>query len=168
MKIDSHKAWRETQPPKKILAIRLHALGDTIAAISALQSLKDQLPKDTIIDLITKEEFSNIPENVNTFNKVYLSKGATYKKQGLSLVPTLLKLFYKRYDVVLDLQNNKLSNFIRKLLRPKCYVEFDRFSPKHACIRTIETLNKAGIAKVNSSFHFNLKDKVLGKNILKE
>lgn len=144
----------------------MHALGDALIAISTLQNLRDQLPNGIIIDLITKNEFSDIPKNLKTFNRVYTAKGSTYKKQAFSLLPTLFTLLFKRYDVVLDLQNNTLSNFIRKLINPKCYVEFDRYSSNSAFTRTINTLNQTNITKFNETYSFNLIDKNIGSNLL--
>lgn len=144
----------------------MHAFGDTLITISALQNLRDQLPDNAIIDFITKKEFSSIPKNLKTFNSVYTAKGSTYKQQAFSLLPTLFTLLFKRYDTVLDLQNNTLSNFIRKLINPKCYVEFDRYSSDSACARTINTLNQSSIIKFKETYSFDLTDKNVGRTIL--
>jgi heptosyltransferase-2 len=166
LKQDTHKVWTGKHLPKKILAIRLHALGDTLIALSYLQNLRDQLPKETTIDFLVKKEYSNIPKNLTIFNQVYCASGPGYKTQAFSLVPALFKILFKKYDVVLDLQNNTLSNYIRKWINPACYVEFDRFSGKHACVRNKNTINQAGFVTVTESDHYDLVNKAAGKKIL--
>ena len=38
------KPWSSLHRPHKVLAIRIHALGDTVITLPYLRSLRDQLP----------------------------------------------------------------------------------------------------------------------------
>ncbi len=57
----------------------------------------------------------------------------------------LPKLLLQRYDVVIDLQNNILSEFVRRALRPAAWSAFDRFSPRSAGERNRLTIEAAGL-----------------------
>lgn len=163
------KPWKKKGLPKKILAIRLQALGDTVIALSYLQYLREQLPAETQIDFLVRNEFDEIPANLQLFNTVYsLSGGNKIRNQFIGLLPHLFKIKKADYDVVLDLQNNIVSNFVRAFVNPLCYVRFDRFSSKHACQRNAETINKAGVIQVKESYHFNFKNPNCGSDILEK
>jgi heptosyltransferase II len=152
-----HKAWRKKIPPKRILAIRLQAMGDLVITLPYLQNLKKNLPHGSRLDLLTRKEVESIPRNLNLFNHVYsLSGGRNWKKQFVHSAFLLPKFLFSRYDVVIDLQNNIVSKFVRKLLMPKAWSEFDRFSlvPAGECNRlAIEAL---GIGKCFADGNFKL------------
>jgi ADP-heptose:LPS heptosyltransferase len=59
------------------------------------------------------------------------------------------KLYFKGYDIVLDLQNLKITRVIRKLLGVKAWTEFDRNSPIYAGNRYKNTINVLNIALVD-------------------
>lgn len=136
--------------PKRVLVIRLQATGDVIIMLPYIQSLRNQLPKETQIDLLVREECKNIPENLNLFNNVYVLQGARNTKlQLLHFVFALWpKLFFKRYDVLLDLQNHNLSRVMRFLLRFSSYTIFDRTSTNYAGDRYKNTINVLNLPQV--------------------
>src|SRR5882757_9024289 len=112
------KPWKKSAMPKRILAIRLQAMGDLVITLPYLQQLKKMLP-DTRLDLLTREEVDAIPKNIQLFDHVYsIGGGRNGKKQLLHGCWLLPKLLLQRYDVVIDLQNNKISKLVRKSLMP--------------------------------------------------
>src|ERR1700739_867749 len=114
------KLWKKATPPNRILAIRLQAMGDTVITLPYLLYLKNRLPENTRIDFVTREEVNSIPKSICLFDKVYsIGGGRNFKKQFLYATFLLPELLLNRYDVVIDLQNNELSNYIRKILAPK-------------------------------------------------
>jgi ADP-heptose:LPS heptosyltransferase len=64
----------------------------------------------------------------------------------------------QKYDVVLDLQNHGLSNLLRRIIRPKAFVEFDKYSPLSAGERNRITIEKVGLGSI--SINLNLKTNV--------
>lgn len=136
--------------PKRVLVIRLQATGDVIIMLPYIQSLRNQLPKETQIDLLVREECKNIPENLNLFDNVYVMQGARNTKlQLLHFVFALWpKLFFKKYDLLLDLQNHNLSGVMRFLLRFKSYTIFDRTSTNYAGDRYKNTINVLNLPAV--------------------
>ena len=164
---ESFKPWTEQHAPQRILAIRLQAFGDTFIAISYLQSLRNILPKNTKLDIMVREEFKNIAINLDLFDNVYILKGGNRTRyQLLYLIPLLIKLKFRKYDVILDLQNNFISNIIRKFITPLCYTEFDRLSSQHAGIRTKQTINKANIGTITENYNYTFKNKQTAKHII--
>ena len=123
-------AWKKGTMPKRILAIRLQAMGDLVITLPYLQQLKRMLPASSRLDLLTREEVEAIPKNIQLFDHVYsIGGGRNVKKQFLYTGWLLPGLLLHRYDVVIDLQNNIVSRFVRKSLRPKAWSLFDRFLP---------------------------------------
>jgi heptosyltransferase II len=149
------KAWSGSAPPRKILAIRLQALGDTIITLPYLNSLKNQFP-DLQIHFLTRAEVAQIPQHVIFFDKVItLGGGRNAKLQFLLAVLKLPLLWMQRYDAVLDLQCNRISTFVRIMLRPKAWSVFDRFSLQSAGKRTKDTIDCISIGNV--SLNTNIK-----------
>jgi len=150
------KPWRRSPSPKKILAIRYQALGDIIITLPYLQRLKALHP-DAKLDLITRREFCDIPKNITLFDSVITINGGRNAKMQFLL--TLLKmpfLWLQNYDVVLDLQNNRISVILRKLLAAEAWTEYDRVSPISAAERYRQTINRVGIGYVNLQTNFKI------------
>jgi ADP-heptose:LPS heptosyltransferase len=127
---------------KRILAIRLQASGDVVISLPYLQSLRDQLPAGVELDFLVREECKGIAEQFSIFNKVYVLKGGRNPKlQLLHFLFLFPVLFFRRYDVLLDLQNHRLSRIMRKLLRIKAFTVFDRTSSNYAGDRYKNTIN---------------------------
>jgi heptosyltransferase-2 len=58
------KPLKKGQLPKRILAIRLQAMGDLVITLPYLQALREQLPASVQIDLLTRKEVDSIPRNL--------------------------------------------------------------------------------------------------------
>jgi ADP-heptose:LPS heptosyltransferase len=152
------KRWNSQESPKRILVIRLQAMGDVVITLPYIQYLKASLPKDTIIDMLTRQEVNDIPKAVVLFDHVFsIGGGRSFKKQLVHALLLLPKLCLRRYDVVIDLQNNLLSRFVRKSVSPKAWSEFDRFSPQPAGERNRITIEAAGMGKNDALTSFHLK-----------
>src|SRR5688500_20369236 len=79
------KAWTRTDMPRRILAIRLQAMGDLVACLPYLQNLRRSIPENTQLDLLTTEETSSIPCQIDLFNRVYtIGCVINLKKQGMN------------------------------------------------------------------------------------
>src|ERR1044072_851609 len=96
------KPWTKKHLPRRILCIRLQAMGDLVITLPYLQALRSSLPDSVRIDLLTREEVDFIPKNIYLFNKVYsLDGGRNFKKIMLSTLLHLPRLLWQRYEVVL-------------------------------------------------------------------
>src|SRR5713226_8490294 len=124
--------WRRARPPARVLVIRLQAFGDTVITLPYVQALQSLWP-ETEIDLLTRDEVAELPRNVALFHDVFaMGGGRSAKRQLIASLGLLPRLLARRYDVVLDLQRSRVSRFVRRLLRPSAWSEFDRFSPRLA------------------------------------
>jgi len=151
-----YKFWNKESPPKKILAIRYQALGDLVITLPYLQSIRKKYP-ETKLHLITRAEFSSIPMALDLFDKVIVIGGGRNAK--LQFILSLLKLptlLGYRYDVVLDLQNHRISKVIRKILHARAWVTFDRESPISAGERTRLSIEKCWTWKVAPDTSFTI------------
>lgn len=161
------KPWNKKRLPKKILAIRLQAMGDVVITLPYLQQLRSQLPASVQIDFLTRVETEPIPKNLVLFNKIFSIAGKrSLKKQLVFMLLLLPRLFFRRYDVILDLQNNILSRLVRKALRPAAWVEFDRHSPLPAGERTKNTIEAAGLGHITASHNFVFSSDLNAKQLL--
>lgn len=166
-------------PAQKILIIRLHAIGDTVITIPACNFIKKNYPGCELHFLTTAlpaglvDSFGilssvieigrgfEIPESgFNSFSKKFSRLVSSFK--------TGLRLRKNRYDIVIDLQNNKFSRMIRKLISAKRYSEFENFEEKSHSNRVIDTFNRAGFKNIKNDFTFALRKEQIneGKNIL--
>lgn len=138
--------WSKISPPRKVLAIRLQAMGDMVITLPYLRRLRDTLPAETVLDLLTREEVVSIPRSIVLFNNVYaIGGGRDLRRQFMSGLFLLPELWTKKYDVIIDLQNNTVSRFIRKMLAPPAWSLFDRFAPLPAGERTRMTIEASGL-----------------------
>jgi ADP-heptose:LPS heptosyltransferase len=100
------KPWTRKELPKRILAIRLQAMGDVIITLPYLQALRNSLPQNTEIDLLTRKEFDAVPRSVELFNRIFsIGGGRSFKRQFVLCLLMLPKILWRRYDVVIDLQS---------------------------------------------------------------
>ena len=138
--------------PKNILVIRLHSVGDVALTFPYCSSLKKIFP-DCKIDYLAREDISVLPASLNIFRQVFyinlepLQSGNVFNKlrkffRTFKLASALKKI---KYDVVIDLQNNRISRMIRKRINPVYFSEFDRFSAQPATVRTEKTFKNAGL-----------------------
>ncbi len=140
------KPWKYNHQPQRVLAIRLQAMGDTIITLPYLQALRNTLPPGTRLDFLTRKEVASVPESLVLFNRVYCIKGRrNFRKQFIWACILLPRLLFNRYEVVIDLQNNRISRLVRQTIRPLAWSQFDRFSPIAAGERTRITIENAGL-----------------------
>ena len=154
--------WRQTRPPARVLVIRLHAFGDTVITLPYVQALQSLWPK-TEIDFLTREVVAELPRRLALFHNVFSMKGGPSTKRQLIASLTLLpRLLARRYDAVIDLQRSPVSRLVRRLLRPRAWSEFDRFSPQLAGERTRLTIEAMGMALPGVYPNLHLKNEDAG------
>lgn len=146
-----HQAWRSTNPPGKILAIRFQALGDVVITLPYLQNFKENYP-DCEIHFLTRAEDCSIPRSISTFAKVIaIGGGRNTKLQFFSVLKKIPGLLFQGYDVVLDLQNHWISRFIRRVVRPPAWCEFDKHSLIPAGDRYRQAMMAIGLGRLEIS-----------------
>src|SRR5262245_28876290 len=141
------RPWGGSEPPARILAIRLQALGDTVLTLPYLNALRRALP-DVTLDFLTRREVADIPRNLVLFDRVFEIRGGRDRRQILHAATLLPSILARRYDVVIDLQRNRLSRTVRRLSNARAWSEFDRFSPRPARERTRATIEAIGLGSL--------------------
>jgi heptosyltransferase-2 len=153
------RPWEEDHMPKRILAIRLQAIGDVVITLPYLQHLRETLPSKARLDLLTREESAGIPKSLNLFDRVIgIGGGRNYKKQLLHSFFLLPSLVARNYDMVIDLQNHPISHLVRRAIRPRAWSVFDRFSPVPAGERTRRTIEALGLGPACQHHQFSFKE----------
>lgn len=148
MIIHRGKPWNFTRPPKRILALRFHALGDIMITLPYLASLKRQYP-DAELHVVTCLESLSVPASLKFIDAVHtFDDKRNGKRQFLLMFRMLWRLRKIHFDVVLDLQHNKASRFLRFALRPTAWSEFDRATHAPAAERTRACIAFAGFSEV--------------------
>jgi heptosyltransferase-2 len=144
-------------------------MGDLVITLPYLQQLRKSLPASSELDLLTREEVDEIPRNIELFDHVYsIGGGRDLKKQLLYSFLLLPKLIIRRYDLVIDLQNNIISQLFRKAIWPRAWSEFDRFSPVAAGDRTRLTIEAIGLGDCFANSDFRFKNEKVGLDLLNE
>jgi len=162
------KPWTKPDFPKRILAIRLQAMGDVTITLPYLQHLRNSLPSSTKIDFLTRKECDDIPKHILLFDRVIaLRGGRSFNRQLLHTFFLLPSFLFRRYDAVIDLQNNGISELVRKFIHPKAWSVFDRFSSKAAGERTRLTIEAIGLGTNDVSSDFKFRGQTDSDSILK-
>jgi len=101
------------------------------------------------------------------FDRVYELPGSRRNRvQILGALFLLPRLLTRSYDVVLDLQRNPASRMVRRLLAPRAWSEFDRFSPLSAGERTRLTIEAAGLGPIGELPELKLRNPDAGRDKL--
>ncbi|MFI5125167.1 MAG: glycosyltransferase family 9 protein [Chitinophagales bacterium] len=159
--------WKNTHAPRRVLAIRLQAMGDLVITLPYLQQLRNSLPPHAKLDLLTREEVGAIPKDLILFNRVYVIRGGrNTKKQMLFTAGLIPRLLMQRYEVVIDLQDNIISRMVRKCLLPRAWASFDRLSPIAAGDRTRQTIEAIGLGECVPVTSFELIPRKEGEKLL--
>ena len=102
--------YQEVSSQKKILIIKLGALGDLILAVPSLRAIRKEFPHQHI-SLLTDERVYGI-----IYQCPYLSEIIVYQRKGKGKIIRILKLARRLrqedFDIGIDLQNNWQSHLI--------------------------------------------------------
>ena len=100
--------YEQVQTHPKILVIKLGALGDIILAVSSLRALRENFPQAHIAVLVGSP-FRPILQNCPYINQTIEFPLASSYRDIWHLSSLLRKL---NFDIVIDLQNNRLSHLL--------------------------------------------------------
>ena len=92
--------------PKKILLIKHGSLGDIVFALEPIFSIQKKF-NNSVIDLVTEEKFIPFFKKIKIFDQFLIDNRAGI----LSSFSLILKIINSKYDLIIDLQNSKRTNF---------------------------------------------------------
>ena len=142
----SFSPWTSPNPPRRVLVIRFHALGDVALMLPAAVHLTRRWP-DAEIDILTCAPADSLAGSLAPFHRVYTVPARNGRLgRFLTGLRTGLSLRRRRYDLVMDIQRNPLSRLIRIMINAPSWSEFDRYSPRAASDRVLSTIALGGAA----------------------
>ena len=148
----SRRPWKTLRPPRRILLIRFHAVGDVALTLPASAGLRALFPS-TVLDYFTTGPNAELLQSVPIFNRVHTLRSAPNKPARiLAAAEAAHRISSARYDCIIDLQRNWVSRFIRRTSGAQAWSEFDRFGPRSAHDRTLDTFHRAGFSDVQPNF----------------
>ena len=92
--------------PKKILLIKHGSLGDIVFALEPILSIQKKF-NNSVIDLVTEEKFIPFFKKIKMFDQFLIDNRAGF----LSSFSLIRKIINGKYDLIIDLQNSKRTNF---------------------------------------------------------
>lgn len=102
--------------PKKILLLRLSAIGDIVLTTPLIRALRQRFP-NARIDFVIKKNFAELVKHNSQLNVVHCVE----PEQGLRGLAQLGKLLRReRYEVVLDLHRNFRTRFLTRACNAPC------------------------------------------------
>jgi ADP-heptose:LPS heptosyltransferase len=141
-------------------------MGDVLVTLPYLRGLQTILPNASI-DFVTRDEDGELPRAVRLFRHVECVGGGRSERRQLLAMPMLLpRLLARHYDVVLDLQNNRVSRTIRRVIAPHAWATFDSRSLLSAGERTRRVIAAAGFPLTDVEAALPLDDSSIGLNVL--
>ena len=91
---------------KKILVIKHGSLGDIVFALEPILAIQKKF-NDSVIDLVTEEKFIPFFKKIKMFDQFFIDN-----RTGVSSTLSLIsKIIRGKYDLIIDLQNSKRTNF---------------------------------------------------------
>jgi ADP-heptose:LPS heptosyltransferase len=92
--------------PKKILLIKHGSLGDIVFALEPILSIHKKF-NNSVIDLATEEKFIPFFKKIKMFDQFLIDNRAGF----VSSFSLIRKIINGKYDLIIDLQNSKRTNF---------------------------------------------------------
>ena len=92
--------------PNKILLIKHGSLGDIVFALDPILSIHKQF-NNSVIDLVTEEKFIPFFKKIKMFDQFLIDNRAGF----LPSFSLIRKIINGKYDLIIDLQNSKRTNF---------------------------------------------------------
>lgn len=108
---DTLKVYEEALSVKRILVIKMSALGDAVLIIPSLKAIKRQFPSSKVsclTSITTKDIFQRCPY----IDELIVCDFKGRDKGLAGLWPLAKKILRKRFDCVIDFQNNKISHLL--------------------------------------------------------
>jgi len=97
---------------KNILVVKHGSLGDIAFSLFAMATIRKYF-NNSNIDLITEGKYVNLLKKSGNFDSIIEDS----RKGFLNTLKVILKIYKKNYDLIIDLQNSKRTNYYWLLLK---------------------------------------------------
>ena len=92
--------------PKKILLIKHGSLGDIVFALEPILAIRKKF-NNSVISLVTEDKFVSFFKKIKMFDQFLVDNRGGI----LSTLFLIIKIINGKYDLIIDLQNSKRTNF---------------------------------------------------------
>jgi ADP-heptose:LPS heptosyltransferase len=148
--------------PERVVLIRLHAFGDTAITFPVVAAVRRRLPRARL-DVVTDIRSAGLFEAHRDVDAVFSwdTRRGKYRK-GLAVLRVALALRSRgARPTVVDLQRNRWSQFLTRLLVPEAWVGFDRHAPKTALTRYLDAVETIGLGRLSPVLSPHAKDELI-------
>ena len=97
---------------KNILVVKHGSLGDIAFSLLAMATIRKYF-NDSNIDIITESKYANFLKKSDNFNTIIEDN----RKGFLNTLRVIFKIYKNKYDLIIDLQNSKRTNYYWLLLK---------------------------------------------------
>nr|MBT6354943.1 glycosyltransferase family 9 protein [Pelagibacteraceae bacterium] len=101
--------------PKKILLIKHGSLGDIVFALEPILAIQKKF-NNSVIDLVTEEKFIPFFKKIKMFDQFLIDNRGGF----FSTLSLISKIINGKYDLIIDLQNSKRTNFYHFFIKIFC------------------------------------------------
>lgn len=135
--------------PDRIVMIRLHAFGDTAITFPLVGALRKKWPftRLEVVTDIRSEDLYAAHRDVDAVH-AYDTRRAKWPKAA-SLLRIAMAIRRRGAPAVLDLQRNRWSRLLTRLLVPRAWVAFDRHAPRTALTRYLDAAERLGLGRLD-------------------
>jgi heptosyltransferase II len=149
--------------PDRVVLIRFHAFGDTAITLPVVGALRRRLPGSRL-EVVTDVRSAPLFEAYRDVDAVHtldtrLPKFA--KAAGLLRVAFALRRGHR--SAVLNLQRDRWSLLLVRLLAPPAWAGFDRFAPRTALTRYLDAVEKLGLGRLEPLLEPRLRQEPVGQ-----
>jgi len=119
------KVYQELLKSLNILVVKLSSVGDTVLVTASLRALREKYPWARISCLVGRES-QKVLQGCPTLDEVIVFDGEREDKGPFGLLRFSRKLRARKFDKVIDFQNNRKSHLLSFLSFPKESYGYDR------------------------------------------
>ncbi len=139
--------------PEHVVVVRLHAFGDTAITFPLLAALRKRFPgcRLTVVTDVRSEALLAAHRDVNRVLSFDTRARRGRKAAALAAIALRLRAGSpppgrrRAVPVVLDLQRNRWSLLLTRLLLPSAWIGFDRHAPRTALARYLDAAERLGL-----------------------
>jgi lipopolysaccharide heptosyltransferase II len=145
------EVYQEAVSRKRILVIKLSALGDVILSIPSVRSLRRQFP-DSWIAVLVGRRSRKIVRNCPDVNDTIVFDDRRGKGRLADLLKTASILAKEDFDIVVDLQNNRVSHLLAYLSGAKVRAGHTNRKWSFFLNRKTRDASSAGVSPLDHQF----------------
>jgi heptosyltransferase-2 len=110
--------------PKKILFVKIHAIGDTLMATPSFAAVRRKFPNSEITLLTGTSSRGLIKDNPDLDYLLYFDETILFQKKIFKIISTVMKIRKKKYDLAIILHYSSVMHLFAFMFRTKYRLGF--------------------------------------------